>query len=340
MSLPQDGATIPPVRLSPGSPGSSREIADWLTQKPWDEVALPPEVKEVPTMLTLEERQLLYFLSHELYSSRGRIIDGGCFLGGSTLALATGLRDRAAPPTAQIASYDMFLVEPYTLEYYGDAFDSPRVGASFRSTFDRNVQRINSYVSVREGDIMHTGWSDEPIEILFVDISKWWDVNDLLLQQFFPALVPGGVLIQQDYFWAPTPWLQISMELLADCFTFVGRVACSAVYVLTAPQPASLRTICVERDISNPQQRELLEHAVARWTGEARGLLECSRAGFLGERVGASSGRAYLRNVVKRYGEFTNVALCAQDLDSLLVDEGPSWHADFLQRSLGLTTEV
>jgi len=45
----------------------------------------------VPTMLSEEEIRLLRWATHEYYEGEGEIIDAGCFLGGSTMALAEGL---------------------------------------------------------------------------------------------------------------------------------------------------------------------------------------------------------------------------------------------------------
>ncbi len=52
-------------------------------------------------MLSIEERQLLAWLAASHWEGRGAIVDGGCFLGGSTLALGRGLREN--PSSAQEA---------------------------------------------------------------------------------------------------------------------------------------------------------------------------------------------------------------------------------------------
>lgn len=41
-------------------------------------------------MLSLEERRLLYWLAREYFAGIGAIVDGGSFVGGSTLALGEG----------------------------------------------------------------------------------------------------------------------------------------------------------------------------------------------------------------------------------------------------------
>src|SRR3954467_13500798 len=59
-----------------------------------------------PTMLSHGERVMLHWLARE-FPTDGHIIDAGCFLGGSTLPLASGLKLRGG--AAKIHSYDMFI---------------------------------------------------------------------------------------------------------------------------------------------------------------------------------------------------------------------------------------
>ena len=49
--------------------------------------------------------------------------------------------------------------------------------------------------------------------MLFVDIAKTWALNDVVIEQFFPRLIPGrSVVVQQDYAFAFRPWVAITME--------------------------------------------------------------------------------------------------------------------------------
>jgi hypothetical protein len=45
-------------------------------------------------MLSDAERRLLYILARDYVTDGSAIVDGRCFLGGSTAALLAGLRDR------------------------------------------------------------------------------------------------------------------------------------------------------------------------------------------------------------------------------------------------------
>lgn len=163
-------------------------------------------------MLSAPELELLYLL------------DAGAFLGGSTLALACGLRDNLAVTrkAGRVHSYDLFVANRFTTRRLRDL----REGASTRACYDGVIADVAAHVTVDEGDITTFPWpSDRPIEILFIDVATSWEVNDFLLQSFFPSLIPGvSSLIQQDYHWPHTPWLSITMEVLADHVTYLGSL--------------------------------------------------------------------------------------------------------------------
>ena len=73
-------------------------------------------------MLVPDEVRLLHHLAEEYYTGEGAIVDAGCFLGGSTVALADGLRRnlrrRRCAEEKLIHSYDRFEIEEWTLESY------------------------------------------------------------------------------------------------------------------------------------------------------------------------------------------------------------------------------
>src|SRR5207248_5260678 len=124
----------PTRRLSSRSPPRLparmlRESLGYLVRRPWREATLPVDATGIPTMLSKDERRVLYGLARDYARDDAAIVDAGCFLGGSTAALLSGVRDRpqtwSGPP---IASYDLFRVEAYTVgKFFGDD-PSVRVG--------------------------------------------------------------------------------------------------------------------------------------------------------------------------------------------------------------------
>lgn len=270
---------------------------------PWKQVELPSELSEYPTMLWHPELQVLHWLAKHYVTGEGRIVDAGCFLGGSTAALATGLASRTDQSFDKaIASYDLFRVEPYTLGKFQEKLTEPTVGASFRSDFDRYIAPWSNFVEVREGDAIKHGWTGEPIEVLFLDVLKTWELNDFMMDQFLPSLIPGHtVIIQQDYNWGWAPWIHITMEVLAPYVEVLDSMLCSVVYVLTRPIPKKLFGAKLQSRLSGPEKMALMNRAVERWTGPLRGQVELARVILIRELFTAETAQDELQRVLARY---------------------------------------
>lgn len=308
-----------PIAAKPAS-------VDNLAARPWMDFDVPAEALAVPTMLSLRERQLLHWLARFHFSGAGRIVDGGCFLGGSTAALASGLAARSDSPWKRatwkksIVAYDMFRVEDYTLRYFGDCFEDKTIGASFRPAFERFVAPWSKHVEVKEGDASKTGWNGDPIEILFLDFVKTWPMNDFALEQFFPCLIPGRtVIIQQDYLWGYGHWNHITLELLAPSIQFLdamphGSVAC----LLTAPVPPELLGAKLQETLTPDRKRELMDRAVERWEGDDRGLVELARVTLTADLDGNAAARAEFEEVRGRYAGSDRVEQSAALLENYL----------------------
>jgi hypothetical protein len=266
-------------------------------------------------MLSLEERGLLYWLARDYWSGAGRIIDAGCFLGGSTIALATGLRDRAAAtPPSPIVVFDQFTVEQYTID--GGYFaDSPELGAGddFRPLFDRNLSGLEGLIDVRAGDILHERWSGEPIEIHFLDVLKTWELNDAIVREFWPSLIPEqAIVVQQDYHYSCVPWLAITMEQFVESFERLDELPGSTVvYQLTRPLP-DVRKVPLSRDRSRAEQLVLMDRAMGRETApRAEAMLRLSRALLLQYLDRPAQARAELAAVRRAFGDDAGIGQAA-----------------------------
>jgi hypothetical protein len=228
----------------------------------------------VPTMLSSEELKLLYWLARDRYTGEGEIVDCGPFLGGSTCALAAGLEDnrRVARKDAVVHVFDRFLYEPYFAPWFAGLGVALEEGDSFAPVYRRLVAPYRRFLHLHEGDVLHAPYEGAPIEILFLDICKSWEINAAVLRTFFPCLVPGrSLLVQQDYLHHFAFWLVLTMDWLTDYFEPVGRVAegHSVLYRHTRRIPdhvlhADLRALPAAR------KREAFEREVARSQGWQR----------------------------------------------------------------------
>jgi hypothetical protein len=287
-----------------------------LIRRPWCDVMLPPDAIGIPTMLSKAERRLLYSLARDYATGEGAIVDGGCFLGGSTAALLAGVRDRSEPWRGPaVESYDLFRVEQFTIPKFFRDGPAVRVGESFRPRFDAHVARFDVPHVVHEGDITEIGWSGEPIDVLFLDVLKSWQTNDAVLRDFFPSLVPGrSVIVHQDYGWGDTPWISITVELMRDSLVLVDWMEWgSHVFFVEDELPVDVLENGI-RGLEFEAKLEQMDRAVARADGWVKGMLEVSRCILLADCDRPDAALAELASIRERHPHHGLVLSCIEDV--------------------------
>ena len=268
----------------------------------WRQTELPAVCKSVPTMLVPDELRLLHHLTEHHYTGAGAIVDGGAFLGGSTVALADGLRQnlkrRGRPEEKLIHSFDRFRVEEWTRPIYFP--ESMKANDDFRPMFAQNVADYADLIEVHAGEVNRIEWSGEPIEILFIDFAKHWRVCDWVTWQFFRHLIPGrSIVVQQDYlyhWWVA--WLHVTMEYYAEYFEYVCDTEVNSVaflYIKKIPEEV-LRRKTVEA-LSTQEKIELMDRAASRFAGKQRDMMVAAKEHFLEQlREDARQRAARFRN--------------------------------------------
>jgi glycosyltransferase involved in cell wall biosynthesis/SAM-dependent methyltransferase len=184
-------------------------------------------LKTFPSMLTFGDKAL-YYHAGKNFRFRGSIVDGGCFVGGTTTALVEGLRSNPtvvegkADTVGLIRVYDLFRIDDdYILRHLRDNYPEQTFKAegSFQEVFERNLANASSMLQVRPGDVTRIGYNDrQPIEVFGVDFCKALFVTDFAVRAFFTRLVTGALVIQQDYVHEFHPHIHLSMLRLADHF--------------------------------------------------------------------------------------------------------------------------
>jgi hypothetical protein len=229
---------------------------------------LPDDVSAAPSMLSYDERALLHWAARTGRPRGGQIVDAGCFLGGSSVSPARGLRARGegAAGRVRVHAYDRFAFGTETERHWVPEGMPFGVGASTLPAFERTVAAVRDLIEVHLGDVREVRWPDEPISVLFVDIAKSWDTADHVMHTFAPALVPGeSVVIQQDQVHWGHPWCAIAMELLADRFELLGWVwFSSAVYRCKGRVTADALPESLLRDVALEEKLVLLQRFADR----------------------------------------------------------------------------
>jgi hypothetical protein len=250
-------------------------------------------------MLTEDEKKFLYWCTAHFYESKGEIVELGAFAGGSSVALAAGLRAGWGDAGRTVKVYDRFLTDDFIDEFYLRPNSLTAISGSFRHVYDMQTVAFADLLTVREGDVTGETWNGSPIEILFIDIAKAWHVNDHVNRTFFPHLIPDKALvIQQDFFHQWEYWTILTMELLKDYFEYVGFVRWnSAVYRCTRSIPIDV----IPRDLRSlglDYLRDLLHTQIARHEDAyLRGILKAALIGLLRD-FGAFEEAAEIASVV------------------------------------------
>lgn len=246
---------------------------------------LDPRVAGIPGMTTRYERRFLSWYAAEMFSGRGLMVDLGAWLGASSAALGAGLEHNrtVASPAALVRSYDLFLWEEgmaanlhavtLTRDY--------REGESFLPDFLRWVAPWSRSIVACPGDLQSVPPPAEPIELLFVDAMKTWDVANAILAGYFPRLIPGvSLVVHQDFAHFYTGWIALVMYRLRDVLRPVYHVplSCSVAFRCEAEVPPAALGPYRLSDFPEPEQDAAFAWAMQLVPGYMRSALLAARA--------------------------------------------------------------
>ncbi len=248
----------------------------------------------IPSMISPEEKQYLYWLGAQVWRGRGDVVEFGPWLGGSTVCLAAGMRDSGHDARGRLAVFDNFLWRAFM----ADRADLPLApGDSFEAHFRANVAPFGEIVTSRAcalpdetiaGDRdagtrrfaetheaavpLFAGGIDGPVEILFIDGAKSWRGMRHLLCVLGDALEPGSLLVCQDFKHWGAYWVPAMMARLADHLRPVHdvRSATTVTFEVTTPIPRATLEALEDHVSDLPTQATLaaIERA-ASWLEEA-----------------------------------------------------------------------
>jgi hypothetical protein len=246
-----------------------------LTTSPWNDPAFttPDDILAVTAMLSRREKRMLFWLALNYYSRAGAVVDLGAYLGGSAICLAAGLRAQGVTDRV-LHSYDLFKLGAYELER--DFPDGAPPGNSTRSIFDANLMAYADLLATHEGDLLEQRWDGSDVEILFVDIAKSSASWDHVVEQFFPALIPGrSVVVMQDYlFERGGPWHQVVMEHLQDQLRYLVDAEYGSALFLNTRKVTEEDVASARWDnISESERVRLMHQAIERMDTEPKRMM-------------------------------------------------------------------
>jgi hypothetical protein len=192
-------------------------------------------------MTSPNEQAYFEYYARHIYQERGAIVDLGCWLGSTTFPLARGLR--GGGKRGPVHAYDRFIWEEW-MEHTtaGTLLTHPARGESFASQFRELAASWGDFIDVHEADLSVEEWRGGPIEFLLVDAMKSWPLGRAITRNFFPHVLTGGFILQQDFAHKDTPWVHLLNYRLADYLEPAYDVPASGSYVfrVVRPIPADL----------------------------------------------------------------------------------------------------
>lgn len=180
-------------------------------------IELQPELLAIPGMTSGNERKFLYQYAEKSFEGNGKIVDLGCWLGATSLSLASGLRKnkKAGINGKQIFAYDLFYWDESLEKHVAGTKHEKQLkpGDSFVDLF-RDYLKLYADLVEPVTDLVKTGWNGDKIEFLLVDAMKKPGTAKVVLDKFYRSLIPGKSLIyHQDFDHYLTPWVHIIIYL-------------------------------------------------------------------------------------------------------------------------------
>lgn len=283
-----------------------------LRKRPLSERIHPDKYPRLPLpyvegMITAEEQHALACFAQHVWVNGARrdgvIVDAGCYVGASTVALAEGLRHSSLPERerrGRIWSYDLFRTTPgMSQNYMKGAGLKP--GDSFQPFFEKNLSAYADYLRVHAGDIQKAQVPSNPVAILFLDILWSWDCTNFVGRNFYPLLEPGrSLLIHQDFVYPFYPWVILSMGSLTHVFDFSYNVQYSSVVFDVRRKPRA-GDIEDPRNIALPKAMDIYDGFIDRVSGWGKGALALGKALYLASLNRVDDARSLIDEVALKF---------------------------------------
>jgi hypothetical protein len=264
------------------------------------------------------------------------VLEIGCYLGGSTAAIARGLD--AAGATNRLYVLDSFswqnpgfishlsqdihkLENTFTLS--PEAVEATRTG-DWSHVF-HEVHRIKPYfqrlsihkacIPYESADPFELGRYVPPVEAIgaaFIDGFKSWQCTYSAMTALVPYLRPGSLLIFQDFSWFDCYWLPVLAEHFGAGAELYMKVDNTAVFKIhdTERLAASIESLGPQYD---PGKYQIYQDLLARWasamfhSGDEIGFILHTAQSYVlavtaGNRNDASAKLAFLDKACTRLG--------------------------------------
>lgn len=242
-------------------------------------------------MVTDNELCFLETYARYSYTGAGKIVDLGCWLGATTLALARGVIDNQRHCQKRpIEALDRFQWEPW-MTPIAQRLGSHcyREGESFLERTQKTLKPYEHLIELRAVDLLAPISFGDPIEFLFVDAMKSWGLANAIVQGFFSHLIAGrSLVVQQDFAYHHPVGAtnHVLMWMLRDFMVPVYHVpgSCSVVFFVNRPLQKPELPYLDLSSVTTETARQAWEHSLGIVTSDARRDVHLCKVLFFIER--------------------------------------------------------
>ncbi|KOT36276.1 hypothetical protein ADK41_23065 [Streptomyces caelestis] len=228
-----------------------------------DDVRLPETIPY--SQVSTWELQFLYLLGRHHLTGEDRLVELGSGGGGSTYALALGLRESPVfdERTGRLHAYDFFRVGKGTFateKFFTDGA-KPRGENSFLDDFRGRLEPFLPFLEIHAGDLWQTSDPEDTsaIEFLHVDIAKTARVFRCVAERFLTRLRPGSVVLHQDFAGPRLPWLHHSTGALLPYIEIAGPpIRSTLAFEVVRPIPGHVLKAVAEDSYSVDEKLALI----------------------------------------------------------------------------------
>ncbi len=278
----------------------------------------------VRSMLSGFELALLHVLAKDWYTGEGEIIDGGPLLGLSTYAMARGLvaNPRRLSTRHRIYSFDLFLSDG--MGWHAQGSDSG-TGSVLDRFLEINRDRLDC-ISISPGNLLDMHWDGKPIEVMFIDVAKSWDLNTWTLRNWYPSLIPGrSMVVHQDYVYFNQYWVALTMAWLSEYFERCEEVFGATVLFLNRSRIPAEKLNADLATFTLHEKVRLMEQAMNASSPSAAEVLKCGLAFCMLEHGEFQEARNLLDSVrpvagPDRETDFSGIAASNVQIVSEIID--------------------
>lgn len=163
---------------------------------------------KIPAMISMEEKQYYKWLG-QFYSGEGEVVELGPWLGCSTFYILEGLKDNPCFNDKKLHVYDDFVWRSDWMDKYVPESLRPQNRGDFRHLFEMYTGSFNAQMSVEKRkictyhdnkDLPQLAWGEKPVEIMYVDCGRTFEVNEQWYKIFSGAFIPNRtIIVMQDW---------------------------------------------------------------------------------------------------------------------------------------------